>query len=204
MEDLQENSDEVHPFLDLVNIFDVEDPGVDAKADPAAATINPNYNDNRRLFQKRLSEFSWNPEIPYEKQPNVLAQHGPQPLQFPDHFYEVEGGVVIIYWEAERSVGCIGTIIGVDEVNKTFRYRVYGWQRKTRQTWHTTGKDLDAAASKVWRMVHRAEFEHRIQPEEIRAGQSVRLDLHGMLLERVGYVSEVENNNIHISISTGL
>ena len=89
MEDLQEKSDESHPFLDLVNIFDVEDLGVDAKADPAAATINPNYNDIRRLFQKRLSEFSWNPEMPYEKQPNMLAQHCPEPLQFPDHFYEL-------------------------------------------------------------------------------------------------------------------
>ena len=149
MEDLQEEFDEPRPFFELVDIFEVEDLRVDSKADPAVATINPNYNDNRRLFQNRLCEFSWDPEIPYEKQPNMLAQHGPEPLQFPDHFYEVEGGVVLIYWEAERSVGCVGTIISVDEVKGTFRNWVYGWQGKTRQTWHTTGSDLDAAATKV-------------------------------------------------------
>ena len=204
MEDLQQESQEPRPFADVIDILEVESPEVDAKPDPAEATINPNYNDNRRLFQRRMAEFSWNTELPYDKQPNMLSQYGPVPLEFPDHFYEVEGGVVLIYWEADRSVGCIGTIVGVDEVKETFRYRVYGWQHKARQTWHTTGSDLVASANKVWRMVHRVEFEKRIQPKEIRAGQTVRLELREMALERVGYVVKVENNKVHINIFTGV
>ena len=202
--EMQEEYREPRPFLELIDILEVENQEEDAKADSADATINPNYNDNRRLFQRRLADFSWNPELPYDKQPNMLSQHGPVPLEFPGHFYEVEGGVVLIYWESDRSVGCIGTIIEVDEIKETFKYRVYGWQGKTRQTWHTTGSDLVAAANKVWRMVHRVEFEEQIQPKEIRAGQTVRLGLHEMALDRTGYVSKVENNKVHMKISTGL
>ena len=79
----------------------------------------------------------------------MLSQNGPLPLLYPDNFYQVEGGVILIYWEAERSVGCIGTIIEVDEIKETFQNRVYGWQGKTRQTWHSTGSDLVAAPNKV-------------------------------------------------------
>ena len=156
---MQEEYGEPRPFVELIDILEVENQEEDAKADSADATINPNYNDNRRLFQRRLADFSWNPDLPYDKQLNMLSQHGPVALEFPDHFYEVEGGVVLIYWESDRSVGCIGTIIEVDEIKETFKYRVYGWQGKTRQTWHTTGSDLVAAANKVWRMVQRVEFE---------------------------------------------
>ena len=91
MEDLQQESQEPRPFADVIDILEVESPEVDAKPDPAEANINPNSNDNRRLFQRRMAEFSWNTELPYDKQPNMLSQYGPVPLEFPDHFYEVEG-----------------------------------------------------------------------------------------------------------------
>ena len=168
--DMQEENEEPRPFTDLIDILEVENQEEDAKADSADATINPNYNDNRRLFQRRLADFSWNQELPYDKEPNMFYQHGPVPLLFPDHFYEVKGGVILIYWEAERSVGCIGTIIEVDGIKETFQNRVYGWQGKTRQTWHSTGSDIVATANTVWRLVQRVEFEQQIQPKEIRAG----------------------------------
>ena len=67
MEDLQQESQEPRPFADVIDILEVENQEVDAKPDPAEATINPNYNDNRRLFQRRMAEFSWNTELPYDK-----------------------------------------------------------------------------------------------------------------------------------------
>ena len=102
--------------------------------DSAASTVNPNYRDDRKLFQRRRTDFSWDHDMPYDQQPNMLQEYGPVPLEFPGHFYEVEGGIVIIYWEAERSIGCIGSIVYVDEVKSTFTFRVYGWQGKTRLT----------------------------------------------------------------------
>ena len=62
---------------------------------------------------------------PYEQIPNRLEHEGPVPLLFPDHFYEVEGGVVVIYWEDNRSVGCTCTIKDVDEVDMSFKYQVF-------------------------------------------------------------------------------
>ena len=136
MDDNLDDSEEEEPkpFVDLIGVSDEKDEHLDEKADPAASTINPNYKDDRRLFQRRRTNFTWNPDIPYEEQPNMLEKYGPVPLDFPGHFYEVEGGIVIVYYEAERSVGCIGTIIYVDEVKNSFTFRVYGWQGKSRQT----------------------------------------------------------------------
>ena len=56
--EMQEEYREPRPFLELIDILEVENQEEDAKADSADATINPNYNDNRRLFQRRLADFS--------------------------------------------------------------------------------------------------------------------------------------------------
>ena len=126
--------EESQPFVDLIGVEYENDEKLVERVDSAASIINPNYSDDRKLFHRRRTDFSWDPVLPYDQQPNMLQKYGPVPLEFPGHFYEVEGGIVIIYWEAERSVGCIGSIVYVDEVKSTFTFRVYGWQGKTRQT----------------------------------------------------------------------
>ena len=86
-----------------------------------AATINPNKDDDRRLFQECRTTFSWDSKLPYSQQPNPIDQ--PTPLLFPDHFLQVEGWVVVIYWEKERSVPCTCSHLSVDEamvVRKVF------------------------------------------------------------------------------------
>ena len=140
-ENIDDPVEESQPFVELIGVTDenlVEkvdsDENLVEKVDSAASIINPNSKDDRKLFHRRRTDFSWDPNLPYEQQPNMLEKYGPVPLEFPDHFYEVEGGIVIIYWEAERSVGCIGSIVYVDEEKSTFSFRVYGWQGKTRQT----------------------------------------------------------------------
>ena len=84
------------PFIGVANLEDIgEDSSADEKNN-VACTKNPNVNDDRRLFQVKKRSFSWNPSIPYDSQPNRLEEDGPVPLIFPDHFLEVQGGVVII------------------------------------------------------------------------------------------------------------
>ena len=39
-------------------------------------------------------------------------------MLFPDHFYEVMGAVVIIHWKKEPTMPVMGSILGVDEVEK--------------------------------------------------------------------------------------
>ena len=64
--------------------------------------------------------------IPYKSQPRLLDIHKPVPFVYPDQFYEVEGGVSLIYFEKERSTACICSVINVDEDKLSFTYRVFG------------------------------------------------------------------------------
>ena len=128
----------VRPFVDIISIEDVdeEDEGsvIEAPVDRSTDPKNPNVNDARRLFQERILHFEWENNISYDNQPNLLELHGPKPLEFPDHFYQVEGGVVLIYFEKDRNTACIGEIKKVFKENKTFTFRPYGWQRKQKKT----------------------------------------------------------------------
>ena len=54
--------------------------------DNAASIVNPNKNDDRRLFQIYDPEFEWDPHVRYEEQLNRLSENGPKPLVYPDHF----------------------------------------------------------------------------------------------------------------------
>ena len=72
------------------------------------------------MFQARTTKFEWDVSLPYETQTNRLREEGPSELLFPDHFYQCEGGVVIIYWEKDRDCACIGTIVSVQEVEMIF------------------------------------------------------------------------------------
>ena len=151
------------PFTQLI---DLEDLDIDEShpLDKSAPIVNPNKDDNRRLFQVRNVDFSWDPSFSYELQPNRIGREGPTPLLFPDHFYEVMGGVVIIYFEKSRSTACICSIRDVVEEKEDLICRIYGWQGKSKKTFHETGKDTIIRESEVWRMVHRRKFEQEIMP----------------------------------------
>ena len=97
MEELQEEK-KSDLFLGIQNLEEVEEVNDDlAVLDPSAWILNPNKNDDRRLFQIFKPDFSWDPSISYQDQPNRLEADGPTSLIYPDHFYEVEGGVSLIY-----------------------------------------------------------------------------------------------------------
>ena len=165
-----------NPFANFLNLADVGS-DTDECDEKGVSTLNPNQNDDRRLFQVYTTDLSWNPRIPYDLQPNRLEHNGPIPLMYPDHFLQVEGGVVVVYWERDRSTACICCIINVDEVNGTFTYRVYGYQGKSRKTFHDTGKDKIADKNEVWRMVHRTDFEREVELRDIQTGQTIRVML---------------------------
>ena len=66
MDDLEEKVELPQPFISLLNSEDVDlDGNVDVdrsyeKSDPSASTLNPNVNDNRRLFQEhRGNNVDW-------------------------------------------------------------------------------------------------------------------------------------------------
>ena len=88
MVDLEEKVELPQPFMNLLNSADfgvdgdVDVDGSDEKLDPSASTLNPNVNDNRRLFQEHRSNLlDWDCTIPVEQQPNLLEEYGPEPLQ---------------------------------------------------------------------------------------------------------------------------
>ena len=123
------------PFLGVVSLPDTEVIyKKDGSCESAAIVSNPNKEDDRKLFQARITEFEWDVSLPYEMQPNRLREECPSELLFPDHFYQCEGGVVIIYWEKDRDCACIGTIVSVKEVERKFLFRSYGWKGKSKQT----------------------------------------------------------------------
>ena len=190
------------PFTDFINLenFDIDD---EENEEKAVSTMNPNEKDDRRLFQVHTADLSWNPQIPYDQQPNRLEQNGPIPLLFPDHFLEMEGGVVVIYWQKERSIASICCIISVDESNSTFTYRAYGYQGKSRKTFNVTGKDKEANEKEVWRMVHRAEFERKIEPGDIQTGQTIRVMLKEKINDITVFVQSRKESTVHCSYFTG-
>ena len=193
------------PFVELINLEskEVDEFSYDGSVEKAASTLNPNKDDNRRLFQVRSTNLTWDSSIPYEEQPNRLQENGPIPLIFPDHFLEVQGGIVVIYWEKDRSLGCIASISAVDEIRSTFTYRVFGWGGKSKRTYFDTGKDLEATESKVWRLVHRTEFEAERKPESIRKGQILRVTLKENITDFTGFVTSVDQGRIIMTHTTG-
>ena len=121
-------------FLGIVNLEEADHCSDDDVHENAASIVNPNKDDTRRLFQVYKPEFSWNPAIPYSEQPNRLEEGGPKPLQFPDHFFEVEGGISLIYGMDDKSCGCLCSITSVDEVKSTFSFQAYSYQGKKKKT----------------------------------------------------------------------
>ena len=64
----------VEPFTGLIDLEEIDEP-----ADESASILNPNKDDNRRLFQVKNVDFSWDPSIPYEQQTNRIEREGPTP-----------------------------------------------------------------------------------------------------------------------------
>ena len=190
-------------FDGLVQV-DIEGDNAKNNIDASASIKNPNKDDPRRLFQVRSRPFHWNPETLYKDLPNRLALEGPTELLFPDHFYEVEGGIVLIYFEKDRSTPCIGSITSVDEEKHVFTYQVFGWQGKKRKTFFDSGKCREAKAIDVWRLVHRAEFEKDRNGEEIRKGQVLRVFLTTEVSNFTGFVLGVDGNIVKIQLIAGL
>ena len=197
------DEEEAPQFDGLIRVDAEGDSDVEV-IDTSASVKNPNTDDPRRLFQVRSRSFHWDPETLYKDLPNRLESEGPTELLFPDHFYEVQGGIVLLYFEKDRSVPCIGCIKCVDEVKCVFTYLVFGWQGKKRKTFFDTGKSLEAKASDVWRLVHRAEFEEERNKEKIHKGQVLRVLLENKVTDFTGFVLGVTSNIVKMKLVTGL
>ena len=198
------------PFDGLINIENQDEvPDHDLGGEKCDQAQNPNLHDNRRLFQVKPKDLTWKTEngngdrIPYESQPRLLDIHKPVPLLYPDHFYEVEGGISLVYFERDRSTACICSIISVHEAKLSFMYRVFGWQHKSRKTWVDNGKDTVAYEKDVWRIVHRPEYERNISPQAIRKGQVIRFEVSNRISDFTGFVLKKDPKAVSIEFTTG-
>ena len=128
----QENYNEEEPgqFLGIINMESEEVAGNDEINDLSEDTKNPNKDDPRRLFQVYKPVSLWDCNIPYSEQSNLLENNGPVPLLFPDHFYDVEGGISVIIWEKDRSTSCLCCILSIDEEAEKFVYQCFNYQGK--------------------------------------------------------------------------
>ena len=71
--------EEKEPFS-FTSLVDIEDRDFESDQnceDNAASTINPRKKSDKRLFQERITDFSWNPCVDYNEQPNRLRVDGP-------------------------------------------------------------------------------------------------------------------------------
>ena len=94
MRNFQENFEESSSLTELVHIIDVEDQEVDAKAEPAEATINPNCKNYRKLFLKLRVKFLGIQSYP-------MISNLASSLRLPHHFNELDAGIALIS-ETER------------------------------------------------------------------------------------------------------
>ena len=53
-------------------------------------------------------------------------------------------------------------------------------------------------------LVHRKEFEHKIEPEQIRKGHVIRVLLKDKITDSTGYVTEVNETTVFMTHITGL
>ena len=141
IDDMDDEIELPEPFVNLLNHENIDFDEKEDNIDPTASIINANINDDRRLFQEnRLHVLDWDCNIPLEQQPNLSDLYGPKPLKKPDHWYQAEGGISLIYWEENRKVVSICSIVFVNEEDSSFVFRVYGWQGKRKKLFTTTEK----------------------------------------------------------------
>ena len=111
---------------------------------------------------------------------------------------------MIIHWKKEPSVPIMGSILGVDEIERTFCYQVFGTQGKKRNTYFDIGKTLEADENLVWRLIHRKEFECERTPVDIRTGQMIRVRLQDQISDSTGLVLNVRNGTVAIKYISGI
>ena len=169
-----------------------------------ASIKNPNINDDRRMFQNRVFHVHWDISIPREDQPNLLETCGPVELDWPGHWYEVEGSVIYLIFQKDRDVGILGTIREVNEEAGTFIFRIFSWHGKKRKVWFDNGKDIIANEKDVWRIVKRTEFERLTTVDAVHPGQTIRVSLTSSSFDFFGLVEEVTLTTIQMHLTTGI
>ena len=137
------------PLFDLSDHEDAESDFQGRYFDASANVINPNKDQNKRYFQERIILGDWDFSIPYSQQPNRLKESGPVKLDFPGHFYQVQGGISVIFFEKDRSSSCLCSIIDLDPENETFRFMAFNWIGRSKKTWHESGSLVQAKANSV-------------------------------------------------------
>ena len=168
-----------------------------------ASIKNPNINDDRRLFQNRVFHMNLDTSIPPEDQPNLLEAYGPVELDWPGHWYEVEGSVIYLIFQKDRDVGVLGTVREINEEAGTFTFRIFSWHGKKRRVWFDNGKDFIAKEKDVWRIVRRTEYERLITAANVRPGQTIRVSVSSSSSDFLGLVEEVTLTTIKMSLTTG-
>ena len=186
------------PFIDISNVED------NKNVDSSDVIADPNMNQNTRYFQKRIILKDWDYRIPLNDQPRRLNESGPVELDFPGHFFEVEGGVCVISFEKDRSTKCLCTITQINEIERTFRFQVFNWIGKSKKTWIESGKTFEAKADSVWELVHRTEFESETEISNIQVGQVLRIVRKNSFLDVTGFCKSVTRDELTILILTGL
>lgn len=185
------------PFIDISNVEDNKD------VDFSDVIADPNKDHNTRYFQKRIILKDWDYRIPLNDQPHRLNESGPVELDFPGHFFEVEGGVCVISFEKDRSSRCLCTITEVNEIDRTFHFQVFNWIGKSKKTSIDSGKTFEAKADTVWELVHRTEFESETEISKIQVGQALRIMLKNSIIDVTGFCKSVTRDELTISILTG-
>ena len=106
-------------------------------------------------------------------------------------------------FEKDRDVGCLGTIRKINEEARTFILRIFSWHRKKRRVWFETGKDIQVKEKDVWRMAKRMEFERVITYDNVRLGQTVRVNVASSYLDFCGFVQGISSESIRLQVTSG-
>ena len=88
-------------------------------------------------------------------------------------------------------------------MKKSFIFRAYGWHGKSKRTFFETGKDVEAKASAVWRLIHRRKFEKKIKPDQLRKGQVIRVLLENDITDFTCFVNQVSDSQVSAIFTTG-
>ena len=111
---------------------------------------------------------------------------------------------MVIYFEKDRSTAATCCVKSVDEVEGTFICQVLSWHGKKKKTYFETGQDLKAKEVDVWRIVHRLEFERKVDIEAVHKGQVLRVSLKNDMIDFTGFVLRVDAGVVFLSQTTGL
>ena len=121
-------------YTEISDLENAEESAEDIILDPSVNIENPNKNRNKKYFQEMRIMRDWDCALDYANQPNRLEDRGPVELDHPGHFYEVEGGIVVIGFEKDRSTSCLCSIIEVLPDTRSFKFQVFNCIGKSKKT----------------------------------------------------------------------